>query len=108
VLVFRDIGINAYKWVLWDISPGLHGLPANISHVAAPAEVPGASQLGSLNNVGYAGPQRANQEYDFTLYALNVDRLQGTQGLSTEEIFENLLPAVEIAHTDPVVVVNAQ
>lgn|GEM_PF-2738679 len=108
VFVFRDIGISAIKWVVWDVPPSVDQLPADISDEPSPAEVPGASQLGSLDHTGYAGPQLANEEYDFTLYALKVDHLEGTDGLTTKQIFDTVLPAQVIAQTDPVVVVNAQ
>lgn len=107
-LVFRDLGIGAVKWIIWDVSPETMELPAGVSDDAMPSEVPGASQLGSIGNQGYSGPQNPDEDYDFTLYALDVASLPGTSGLSTVQIFNQLILVHEIAqtaavelHTDP-------
>jgi Raf kinase inhibitor-like YbhB/YbcL family protein len=101
-LVFRDLTANAVKWVIWDIPPSLTHLPSGISSQASPSEVPGSSQLGSLGNQGYAGPCCGMNMYEFVLFALDVDKLPGTAGLSTAQIRDNLLPNHDVATTKPI------
>jgi Raf kinase inhibitor-like YbhB/YbcL family protein len=101
-LVFRDLSAGAVKWIIWDIPPTLMGLPAGVSAQPNPPEVPGSSQLGSLGNQGYAGPCCANNHYEFVLWALDVEKLPGTAGLSTVQIRDNVLMSHDLATTDPV------
>lgn len=106
VLVFEDVGISAVKWVVWDIPPDVATLPAGIvASNAMLAEVPGASQLGSLGNQGYAGPARPNQRYEWTLWALDVDKLPDAQGKSTVDL-KAALPMHMVAMTETVIVYN--
>jgi Raf kinase inhibitor-like YbhB/YbcL family protein len=101
-LVFTDVTSTAYKWVLWDIPPAVTRVPAAIRSEAMPMEVPGASQLGSLGNQGYAGPCCADHRYEFVLWALNVEKLPDTARRSTAELRQSVLPAHQIATTEPV------
>jgi len=106
VLVFEDVGISAVKWVVWDIPPDVTMLPAGIDDsTTLLTEVPGASQLGSLGNTGYAGPVRPNLPYEWTLWALDVDKLPDTQGKSTVDI-KAALPMHMVAKADTVTVYN--
>jgi Raf kinase inhibitor-like YbhB/YbcL family protein len=107
-LVFQDPAIGAVKWIIWDMPPTTTSLPAKIEPVAHPSEVPGSSQLGSLDNVGYAGPGSGGRQYDFTLWALRVDKLPNTNGKTTAEIFANVLPMYKLATTPPVLVRSAK
>lgn len=107
-LVFRDLGNGAVKWVLWDIPPTLTRVPSNISKTAMPSEVPGSRQLGSLNNQGYAGPGMGARQYDFKLWALDVERLPVTAGKSTVQINDDILPMHDLATTAPVLVRNTR
>jgi Raf kinase inhibitor-like YbhB/YbcL family protein len=110
-LVFRDVASATppVKWILWDIAPTVTHIPANISAASAqPAQVPGARQLGSLGNQGYAGPCCADHDYEWTLYALDVATLPGTQGLSTAQIRMNLLLEHDVAASKPVMMRIAQ
>jgi Raf kinase inhibitor-like YbhB/YbcL family protein len=101
-LVFRDLSAGAVKWVLWDISPTLMHVPTGVGNQANPPEVPGSSQLGSLGNQGYAGPCCTSNQYEFVLWALDVDKLPGTARLSTAQIRDTLLTAHDLASTKPV------
>jgi Raf kinase inhibitor-like YbhB/YbcL family protein len=101
-LVFRDLSAGAVKWVLWDIPPTLTHVPGGIGNQASPSEVPGSSQLGSLGNQGYAGPCCTSNQYEFVLWALDVDKLPGTARLSTAQIHDTLLTAHDLASTAPV------
>lgn len=101
-LVFRDLSAGAVKWVLWDIPPTLMQVPTGVGNQANPPEVPGSSQLGSLGNQGYAGPCCTNNQYEFVLWALDVDKLPGTARLSTAQIRDTLLTAHDLASTKPV------
>jgi Raf kinase inhibitor-like YbhB/YbcL family protein len=104
-LVFTDTNGSAgpaYKWVIWDIPPTVTRLPANVSSQAMPAEVAGASQLGSLSNKGYAGPCCADRIYEFVLWALDVEKLPDTAGRTTAELRETVLPTHDVATTKPV------
>jgi phosphatidylethanolamine-binding protein (PEBP) family uncharacterized protein len=67
----------------------------------APAEVPGASQLGTLSNKGYAGPCCAERIYEFVLWALDVEKLPDAAGRTTAELLETVLPAHDVAATKP-------
>ena len=102
VLAFTDVSGPAYKWIVWDIPPTTTGLPAAMSDAAMPTEVPGASQLGSLGNQGYAGPCCADNHYEFVLWALDVDKLPDVERMSTAQIHNDVLPMHEIAKTPPV------
>jgi len=98
-ITFVDVDNGATKWVVWDLPPSLAALPANLSKTSHPSELPAASQLGSLNHTGYAGPGVPGppmHTYDFVLWALDVDTLPGTSGLSTAQIRQNVLPAHRI------------
>lgn len=101
-LTFTDTSGPAYKWIVWDIPPTTLGLPRAMSDAAMPSEVPGASQLGSLGNQGYAGPCCAANVYEFVLWALDVEKLPGAAGMSTAQIHNSILPMHEIAKTAPV------
>lgn len=107
-LVFRDLGNGAVKWILWDIPPTLTRVPPNLSKVAKPAEVPGSSQLGSLDNQGYAGPGMGSRQYDFKLWALDVDKLPVTARLTTLQIHDDVLPEHDLAITAPVLLRNTR
>jgi Raf kinase inhibitor-like YbhB/YbcL family protein len=104
-LVFRDVSSSTppVKWVLWDIPPSVSEIPADVSGSSPnPMEVPGASQLGSLGNQGYAGPCCEENMYEWILYALDVEKLPGTQGMSTAQINMNVIPAHDIAKSKAV------
>jgi Raf kinase inhibitor-like YbhB/YbcL family protein len=101
-LVFRDLSAGAVKWVLWDIPPTLMRVPTGVSNQANPPEIPGSSQLGSLGNQGYAGPCCTSNQYEFVLWALDVDKLPGTARLSTAQIRDTLLTAHDLVSTKPV------
>jgi Raf kinase inhibitor-like YbhB/YbcL family protein len=103
VLTFRDDTAGAVKWVIWDMPPATMHLPSGVGTSAAmPTEVPGSSQLGSLGNQGYAGPCCMQNHYQFVLWALDVDKLPDTAGLSTAQIYDMLLPKHMLAKTPPV------
>jgi phosphatidylethanolamine-binding protein (PEBP) family uncharacterized protein len=73
-----------------------------------PSEVPGSSQLGSLDNQGYAGPGSGARQYDFKLWALDTAKLPVTRGLTTAQIHRDVLPAHDIAITEPILVRNTR
>jgi Raf kinase inhibitor-like YbhB/YbcL family protein len=107
-LVFRDLGNGAVKWILWDIPPTLTRVPPNLAQTAMPAELPGSSQLGSLDNQGYAGPGSGARQYDFKLWALDVERLPVARRLTTVDIHDEILPMHDLATTEPVLVRNTR
>jgi len=105
-LVFEDVGLSAVTWVVWDIPPDVTMLPAGIdASTTLLTEVPGASQLGSLGNTGYAGPLRPDMRYEWTLWALDVDKLPNTAGKSTVDL-KAALPMHMVAMAETVVVYN--
>jgi len=106
-LAFRDLGNNAVKWIIWDMPPSLTHIPSNIEPVAMPSEVPGSSQLGSLDNQGYAGPGMGARQYDFTLWALDTEKLPVTARMTTVQIHE-LIETHEISKTPPVLLRNTR
>jgi Raf kinase inhibitor-like YbhB/YbcL family protein len=106
-LAFRDLGNGAVKWIIWDMPPTLMHIPPNVTPVAMPPEVPGSSQLGSLDNQGYAGPGMGARQYDFTLWALDTDKLPVTARMTTVQIHD-LLDMHELAKTPPVLVRNTR
>jgi Raf kinase inhibitor-like YbhB/YbcL family protein len=103
-VMFEDTAIGAVKWVVWDLPPTTTMLPADVSKTPHPTEIPVASQRGSLGRTGYSGPGTSMvREYQFTVWALDVDRLPGTDGQTTVEIKDRILPAHRIAATKPLV-----
>jgi Raf kinase inhibitor-like YbhB/YbcL family protein len=105
-LTFVDEDNGATKWVVWNIPPSVSMLPANLSKLPHPTEIPDASQLGSLGHTGYAGPGVPGppmHTYSFVLWAVDVAELPGTDGLTTAEIRETILPQHAIATSDPLV-----
>jgi len=97
---------GATKWVVWDIPKTVTMLPENVSKVHHPPEVPGATQLGSLGHVGYAGPGVPGppmHTYEFVIWALDVEALPGTAGLTTAQIRASILPMHQVAISEPLV-----
>src|SRR5204863_9198329 len=87
-LTFVDTDNGATKWVIWDIPSTVAALPENVSKVKNPPEVPGATQLGSLGHIGYAGPGVGGppmHTYEFAIWALDVEALPGTEGQTTAQ-----------------------
>ena len=78
-LFFWDLDFNFNHSAIWNISMDLDGVPAAVEKQAMPASVPGASQPKSYaGNFGYAGPcPPALHNYEWILYALDVDTLDG-------------------------------
>jgi Raf kinase inhibitor-like YbhB/YbcL family protein len=101
-LTFTDVTSSAYKWVVWDIAPSVTHVPAHVSNMAMPAEVPGSSQLGSLGNQGYAGPCCEDHGYAFELWALDLEKLPDTARRSTADLYKTVLPMHEIVKSEPV------
>jgi Raf kinase inhibitor-like YbhB/YbcL family protein len=105
-LTFVDEDNGATKWVLWDIPAAITRLPGNLSKTAHPTEVPEASQRGSLGRTGYSGPGVAGPPlhvYQFVVWALDVQKLQNTDGLSTADLRTKLLPTHALARSAPLV-----
>lgn len=105
-LTFVDESNGATKWVLWDIPATLTKLPGNISKAVNPPEVPGSSQRGSLGRTGYSGPGVAGPPlhvYQFVLWALDVQKLPDTAGLTTVDLRTKLLPMHALAKSAPLV-----
>jgi Raf kinase inhibitor-like YbhB/YbcL family protein len=101
-LTFVDLDIDATKWVIWDIPSTASNLPPNVDETTHPANVPGATQLGSLGHVGYAGPGVPTyHRYEFVLWALDVAALPDTAGASTAQLRTMVLPPHAIAQTTP-------
>jgi hypothetical protein len=103
-LVLREEQLNFVDWVLWDISPSLSEIPADIGARSNPRDVPGSTQLGSVST-GYSGPLLEDSRYEFTLWALDVEMLPNVFGRSVEGIVADLLPMHVIDTTEPVVVI---
>jgi Raf kinase inhibitor-like YbhB/YbcL family protein len=105
-LTFVDESNGATKWVVWDIPAGVSRLPGNLSKTVHPSEVPAASQRGSLGRTGYSGPGVEGPPlhvYQFEVWALDVQKLQNTDGLSTVDLRTKLLPMHGLAHSAPLV-----
>jgi Raf kinase inhibitor-like YbhB/YbcL family protein len=105
-LTFVDRSNGATKWVVWDIPARVTNLPGNLSKTANPAEVPGASQRGSLGRTGYSGPGVPGPPlhvYDFVIWALDVDKLPGTAKLSTADLRSKTLPAHALGMSAPLI-----
>jgi Raf kinase inhibitor-like YbhB/YbcL family protein len=105
-LTFVDKSNGATKWVLWDIPVALDNLPGDVSKGENPAEIPGSTQRGSLGRTGYSGPGVPGpplHTYEFVIWALDVAKLPGTTGASTETIRTKLLPMHAISMSAPLV-----
>lgn len=102
-LVFRDLSMNIVKWVVWNIPPTVTDLPKGISQDSSNlSEIPAAMQLGALGHQGYYGPCCTANHYEWVLWALDVDKLPGTDGQTTAYIRDTLLPMHQLATTPPV------
>jgi len=109
-LTFVDTDNGATKWIVWDIPIDVTGLPGNLSKTVHPSEVPTSTQRGSLGRTGYAGPGVPGppmHTYEFVLWAVDVDTLPGTDGLTTAEIRADVLPAHRVA-VSPTLVAKGQ
>jgi Raf kinase inhibitor-like YbhB/YbcL family protein len=105
-LTFVDEDNGATKWVVWDIPASVMSLPGNLSKTVHPSEVPEATQRGSLGRTGYSGPGVAGppyHTYQFVIWALDVEKLPGTDGKTTVEIRTTILPAHDIEASEPLV-----
>ncbi|EDM75830.1 hypothetical protein PPSIR1_34857 [Plesiocystis pacifica SIR-1] len=76
---FTDLTFSFDHSAIWNIDAGATGLPADVDKMPMPADVPGAIQAESYAGWhGYAGPcPPAEHTYQFILYALDVDTLDG-------------------------------
>lgn len=76
---FTDLTFSFDHSAIWNIDAGATGLPADVDKMPMPADVPGATQAQSYAGWhGYAGPcPPAEHTYQFILYALDVDTLDG-------------------------------
>jgi Raf kinase inhibitor-like YbhB/YbcL family protein len=105
-LTFVDESNGATKWVVWDLPATVTRLPGNLSKTVHPTEVPEAFQRGSLGRTGYSGPGVAGPPlhvYQFVIWALDVQKLQNTDGLSTVDLRTKLLPMHALARSAPLV-----
>jgi Raf kinase inhibitor-like YbhB/YbcL family protein len=99
-LTFVDKSNAATKWVVWDIPRDTVMLPGNLSKTVHPGELPASSQRGSLGRTGYSGPGVPGPPlhvYEFVLWALDVEQLPGTAGLTTADLRTRLLPMHAVA-----------
>ena len=109
-LTFVDKSNAATKWVVWDIPRDTVMLPGNLSKTVHPSELPASSQRGSLDRTGYSGPGVAGPPlhvYEFVLWALDVEQLPGTAGLTTADLRTRLLPMHAVAMS-PALVAKGQ
>ncbi|HXU79955.1 MAG TPA: YbhB/YbcL family Raf kinase inhibitor-like protein [Polyangia bacterium] len=109
-LTFVDESNGATKWVVWDIPATVTMLPGDLSKAVNPPEVPGSSQRGSLGRTGYSGPGVPGPPlhvYQFVLWALDVQKLPDTTGLTTADLRTKLLPMHAIAKS-PALVAKGQ
>ena len=75
---FHDLSINNPHSGIWNIPADATGLPEDVEHVAMPPSVPGAVQCRAwTNEFGYGGMGSPSNEYEFTVYALDVASLDG-------------------------------
>lgn len=86
---FHDITIDYNHSAIWDIPADATGLPHDVDHDAMPADVPGAVQCESwINEYGYGGPGSPANNYEFILYAIDVDTIpEITSASSLDEVF---------------------
>ncbi|HEU0032712.1 MAG TPA: YbhB/YbcL family Raf kinase inhibitor-like protein [Kofleriaceae bacterium] len=87
-VVLTDLTNTAIHWVIWDIPGTATGLPANVENAFQPANVAGAKQAASFNNIrGYVGPCPPPPEehmYQFAVFAIDVATLPGTSMNTTQ------------------------
>jgi Raf kinase inhibitor-like YbhB/YbcL family protein len=75
---FHDLSIDNPHSGIWNIDPSATGLPEGREAVANPPSVPGAVQCRNwFNEFGYGGMGSPSNEYEFTVYALDVPDLDG-------------------------------
>lgn len=75
---FHDLSINNPHSGIWNIATSATGLPEDRESVAMPPSVPGAVQCRNwFGEYGYGGMGSPANEYEFTVYALDVPNLDG-------------------------------
>jgi Raf kinase inhibitor-like YbhB/YbcL family protein len=75
---FHDLSINNPHSGIWNISTDMTGLPEGVEGVAMPPSVPGAVQCRNwMMEFGYGGMGSPSNDYEFTVYALDVATLDG-------------------------------
>ena len=87
-VVFTDKTNGLVHWVIYDIPGTATGLPANVDKAYMPANVAGAHQTLSYQNVrGYLGPCPPQgggpHTYELAVYGVDVATLPGTSQGST-------------------------
>tara|TARA_R110002096_G_scaffold77896_3_gene183184 strand:- start:11673 stop:12311 length:639 start_codon:yes stop_codon:yes gene_type:complete len=101
-IVFVDLSFNNFNHgVVWDIPTSVNALPANLSKVFEPSEVPGTKQsLSWRDEPGYAGPcPPADHTYEFKLHALDVATLPGVDATTTENQAKAAVEAASLGFT---------
>jgi Raf kinase inhibitor-like YbhB/YbcL family protein len=81
-IVARDVDADdggVVQWVIWNIPADRMMLPEGVVNDAMPAEVPGALQAVSYDDVtvGYIGPCAPGNRFRFSVYAMSDATLAG-------------------------------
>ena len=97
-----DTANNLTHSIIYDIPVGAHELPAALAKVYAPQDPAGTHQAKSISNMpGYSGPCPPPADpahlYKFTLYALDVATLPGTDANTTRATLIPLIDAHMVA-----------
>ncbi len=95
-LVLTDTSITLTHAVTYDIPATATALPAALAKIYAPADPAGTHQAPSISNTpGYSGPcppqGQAAHVYEFTLYALDVATLPGTDMTTSRDTLTPLI-----------------
>jgi Raf kinase inhibitor-like YbhB/YbcL family protein len=108
-IVFNDQTLDYLHGVTYDIPAAATGVPAAVENAYEPAKIAGAKQTLSYltNRYGYAGPcaPKPNEDdYEFVLYALDVETLPNmtkttTRGDAEIEVKKHVLKSTKLTGT---------
>jgi hypothetical protein len=95
VVVLQDLSNGTAHWILWNISPTVTMLEANVDQTTATPATPAGSQHcgkgnDALTSDGYYGPGAPCNVYEFVVYALAISEFSPTDATDAEAVRSEL------------------
>jgi phosphatidylethanolamine-binding protein (PEBP) family uncharacterized protein len=91
VVVLQDLSNGTAHWILWNVSPAVTMLEADVDRTTATPEVPAGSQqcgkgTDAATGDGYYGPGAPCNVYEFVVYALAIAEFSPTDATDVESV----------------------